>query len=84
MQSDIIDHISTLGAPSVQVNSPFATLVKCEGHIFSCVSEVNDITFNLKHTEQISLDLLTEPLVYGMCPTRPFSLCQHQLRMTLS
>ena len=62
--SDIVNYDSTSGAPSICMDSPIATLVGCEDYLFVCIGEVNDITFDSKHMEQITLDLLLEPSVY--------------------
>lgn len=60
---DIVDHDDANGVPSIRMDSPIATLVKCENHLFVCIGEVNDITMDSKHLEEIALELLAEPSV---------------------
>ena len=43
---------------------PIATLLKCEGRLFVCIGETNDITFNSKHVDSLSVDLLSEPSAF--------------------
>lgn len=52
------------GGPSLRIDTPVATLVKCEDHLFVCIGEVNDIKFDSKHTEEIAVELLSEPTVH--------------------
>lgn len=63
-QTDVVDHDSIDGAPSIRMDSPIAILLNCENHLFVCIGEVNDITFDSKHVDEISLETLTEPSVY--------------------
>jgi hypothetical protein len=62
--SDIVDNDPDLGAPSIRIDSPIVTLVKCENRLFLCIGEVNDISFDSKHLEQLAIEMLSEPSVY--------------------
>ena len=62
--SDIVDQDSASGTPSIRIDSPIVTLVKCEDHIFLCIGEVNDITFDSSHLEELSIETLTEPSTF--------------------
>lgn len=43
---------------------PIATLLKCEGRLFVCIGETNDIAFDSKSVDSLSLDLLSEPSAF--------------------
>jgi hypothetical protein len=62
--SDIVDHDYVSGTPTIQIDSPIVTLVKCEDHIFLCVGEVNDISFDSNHLEELAIETLTEPSTF--------------------
>lgn len=53
----VIDDTSS----TVKLDSPITSLIKCEGRLFVAVGEVNDLTFDSKHVEQITVDQLSEP-----------------------
>lgn len=46
------------------MDSPVATLLKCEGRLFVCVGGTNDNTFDSNHVDSLSVDLLSEPSAY--------------------
>jgi hypothetical protein len=60
----VLDHDPMSGENQVQMDSPIATLVQCDGRIFLCVGEVNDITVDSQHADHIGVDYLTEPTVF--------------------
>lgn len=60
----VLDHDPMSGENQVQVDSPIATLVQCDGRVFLCVGEVNDITVDSQHTDHVEVDYLTEPTVF--------------------
>ena len=60
----VLDHDPALGRNVVQMDSPIATLVRCETHLFLCIGEVNDITVDSRHTDLVEVEYLTEPSVY--------------------
>jgi hypothetical protein len=62
--SNIVDHDPNSSASTIQIDSPIATLVKCEDHIFLCIGEVNDIIHDSNHLEEIAVDTLMEPSVF--------------------
>lgn len=35
--SDIVDYNASTGAPSIRMDSPVGTVLKCEGHLFVCI-----------------------------------------------
>ena len=45
----------------IKIDHPMASLLKCEGRLFVCIGEVNDIMSNSKHVNQIHVDRLLEP-----------------------
>ena len=54
----------SLSTPSLCLDSPITTLIKCNDiHVFLCIGEVNDITHNSNHLEEIAVNSLTDPLV---------------------
>jgi hypothetical protein len=60
----VLDHDPVLGRNVVQIDSPIATIVRCDSHLFLCIGEVNDITIDSRHTDLVGVEYLTEPLVY--------------------
>ncbi len=60
----VLKHDPLSSGHRVQLNSPIATLVQCHKHLFLCIGEVNDITVNSHHVDQISIDYLMEPSVF--------------------
>ena len=58
IESDLSDGLQ---GPTINMNFPIATLLKCEGCLFVCIGETNDITFDSKHVDSLSVDLLLEP-----------------------
>ena len=61
IESDLSDGLE---GPMIKMDFPVATLLKCEGRLFMCISETNDITFDSKHIETLSMDLLSEPSAF--------------------
>ncbi|KDR66758.1 hypothetical protein GALMADRAFT_1359327 [Galerina marginata CBS 339.88] len=55
---------ATSDIPSVKMNYPLATLLKCDGRLFLCVGEVIDLVFDSKSYEQLSVNLLSEPSAF--------------------
>jgi hypothetical protein len=60
----VLEHDLTSGENQIQMDSPIATLVRCDGRIFLCIGEVNDITIDFKHTDHVGVEYLTEPTVF--------------------
>ena len=56
----VIDSDDSL--PSVKLNHPIASVLKCESRLFICIGEVNNLTLDSKHVDQILIDVLLEPL----------------------
>jgi hypothetical protein len=81
ISSNIVDHDPTSNASSIQIDSPITTLVKCEDHVFLCISEVNDIIHDSNYLEEISVDTLMEPSVF--VHFNSYFLCPQMLKMTL-
>ena len=54
-----------LKGPMIKMDFPITTLLKCEGHLFVCVGETNDITFDSHHVDSLSMDLLSEPSAFA-------------------
>jgi hypothetical protein len=54
----------TTGENQVQIDSPIATLVRCEGCIFLCISEVKDIIVDSQHANHVVIKYLMEPTVF--------------------
>ncbi|KAG6827992.1 hypothetical protein H0H92_009721 [Tricholoma furcatifolium] len=54
---------SVLGAPSIIVQDPIATLVLCEGRVWLCIGEVNNITHDSQSVDSIPLEILYEGTV---------------------
>ena len=48
----------------VKMDSPIASLVRYDGHVFLCIGEVNDITVDNHHTGHVAVEYLTEPSVF--------------------
>lgn len=48
---------------AIQMDSPIATLIRCNGHLFLCLGEVNDIIIDFRHTDQVAVEYLMEPSV---------------------
>jgi len=46
---------------TIKIDHPISSLLKCEGRLFVCVGEVNDIISDSKHVNQIHVDRLLEP-----------------------
>ena len=63
---DIIESDSSEGlqGPTINMDFPVVTLLKCEGRLFVCIGETNDIMFDSKHVDSLSVDLLSEPSAY--------------------
>lgn len=49
--------------PSIKLDMPVVSLLRCEDHIFVCIGEVNDIIRDSKHLAELSLETLSDPLV---------------------
>jgi len=61
IESDLSDGLQ---GPSIKMDFPVATLLKCEGRLFVCIGETNSITFDSKQVDSLSVDLLSEPSVF--------------------
>ena len=46
-----------------RLDSPIATLVKCEAYFFVCIGEVNDIVWDLKHVKHVALEFLSNSTI---------------------
>ena len=42
---------------------PLTTIARCDGRLFLCIGEVNDITYNSKRTDRLPVSLLGESTV---------------------
>jgi hypothetical protein len=62
--SGILERDPTSGKNQVQMDSPVASLVQCDGRVFLCIGEVNDITVDTQHTNHVAVEYLTEPSVF--------------------
>ena len=51
------------GDDQVQMDLPVTSLVRCRGHIFLCIGEVNDIIVDNQHTDHIAVKYLAEQTV---------------------
>jgi len=51
VESDLSDG---LDGPTIKMDFPVATLLKCEGCLFVCVGETNNITFNSNNIDSLS------------------------------
>jgi hypothetical protein len=60
---DFVNDDAYSDEPRLRLDSPIATLLKCEGHFFVCIGEVNDIIWDLKHVEQVVLEVLSNPTI---------------------
>ena len=60
----IIEHDPTSGENQVEMDSPIASLVRCDGRVFLCIGEVNDITIDNHHADHVAVEYLTEPTVF--------------------
>jgi hypothetical protein len=60
----ILKRDPTSGENQVQMDSPIVSLVRCDGHVFLCIGEVNDITVDTQHTDHVAVEYLTEPSVF--------------------
>ena len=60
----IIERDPTSGENQVEMDSPIASLVRCDGHVFLCIGEVNDITIDNYHTDHVAVEYLSEPTVF--------------------
>lgn len=50
-----------LDLPAIKMDFPLTSILKCEGHLWVCIGEVIDITFDAKSANRLSVDLLSEP-----------------------
>ena len=64
IHNDVLEHDPTSSESQVQMDSPIATVVRCDSHVFLCIGEVNDITVDSRHTDHIGVEYLTEPSVF--------------------
>ena len=55
--------IDQMEGPCIQMDFPLATVARCDGRIFLCIGEVNDITYNSEHTDRLPVSLLSESTV---------------------
>lgn len=63
-QPSILERDPTSGENQVEMDSPIASLVRCDGRVFLCIGEVNDITVDNQHTDHVGVEYLTEPTVF--------------------
>jgi hypothetical protein len=63
-QLGILERDPTSGENQVEMDSPIALLVRCDGHVFLCIGEVNGITVDNQHTDHVGVEYLTEPTVF--------------------
>ena len=59
-----LDLSDGLQGSTINMDFPIATLLKCEGCLFICIGEMNNITFDSKHVDSLSVELLSEPSVF--------------------
>jgi hypothetical protein len=59
----LLDSDPMSGGNVIQMDSPIATLIRCGGHLFLCIGEVNDIVVDSRHTDQVAVEYLMEPAV---------------------
>ncbi|KAJ7673376.1 hypothetical protein B0H17DRAFT_947261 [Mycena rosella] len=52
---------SPMGAPSLRIGHPIATLVNCDGQCFLAVAQVNNIILGSRVADSILLDLISDP-----------------------
>jgi len=64
LHTGILEHDPTSGDNQVEMDLPVASLVRCDGRVFMCIGEVNDITFDNQHTDHIAVKYLTEQSVF--------------------
>lgn len=64
MHDNVLEHDPTSGEHQVQMDSPIATVVRCDGRVFLCIGEVVDITVDSQHTDHLGVEYLTEPSVF--------------------
>lgn len=50
--------VDEMEGPCIQMDFPLTTVAKCDGRIFLCIGEVNDITYNAEHTNRLPVSLL--------------------------
>jgi len=55
--------VDEMEGPCIQMDFPLATVARCEGRLFLCIGEVNDITYNSEHTDRLPVSLLGESTV---------------------
>jgi hypothetical protein len=61
LDTNIISHDSSFGAPSLRIGNPIASLVQCEELIFLAIAEVNRLHFAGKNNmDEIGLHLLAD------------------------
>ncbi|KAI0258117.1 hypothetical protein BC834DRAFT_836446, partial [Gloeopeniophorella convolvens] len=49
--------------PRISVTDPVASLVRCDGHVFLCLGEINNIKFNSQAVEEVLVSVLHEKAV---------------------
>jgi hypothetical protein len=59
----VLDYDPMSSGYQIQMDSPIASLVRCDGSVFLCIGEVNDIVVDSQHTEQVNVNILIEPTV---------------------
>jgi len=55
--------VDEMDGPCIRMDFPLAMVARCEGRIFLCIGEVNDIIYNSEHTDQLPVSLLSENTV---------------------
>jgi hypothetical protein len=59
----VLDYDPLSSGYQIQIDSLIASLVRCDGSVFLCIGEVNDIVIDSQHTEQVDVNILMEPTV---------------------
>ncbi|KAI0259910.1 hypothetical protein BC834DRAFT_926047 [Gloeopeniophorella convolvens] len=57
------DAFAGVDGPRVMVTDPIATLVRCDGHLFLCIGEINSIRFHSRPQDEVPVALLHETAV---------------------
>ncbi|KAI0260621.1 hypothetical protein BC834DRAFT_831523, partial [Gloeopeniophorella convolvens] len=57
------DAFAGVDGPRVMVTDPIATLVRCDGHLFLCIGEINSIRFHSRPQDEVPVALLHKTAV---------------------
>ncbi|KAF8058599.1 hypothetical protein FPV67DRAFT_1565461 [Lyophyllum atratum] len=60
----VIEHDVEAGDNMLPMDSPIATLFRCENRLFLCVGEVVDIAVDSKHVDEVGVEYLSEPSTF--------------------